>query len=186
MRRVRFRCVFGLCSVVAATTGCMQQYQSPTPSQPHATIEFRRKYAFHSDSSLYEQLVVDGTLTYEASDKGSSANESRTDSVLVRPGQHRLEVSVRFTRVVKQMMQELVNCGGYDGPTCRAPKSQDDQVLDAACHQQLGLDVQEGQLYLLQLDLHDANNCSVQCFVQTLTATGDLKNVPCPVVPMQD
>ena len=109
----------------------------------------------------------------------------RTDSVLVRPGRDKLEISVRFTHVVKQMVQELDNCGGYDGPRegCRGPKSEEDVVLDAACHEQLGLDVQEGQLYVLQLDLDEAKNCRLQCLVQTFTGKGD---APCPVVPIQD
>jgi len=184
---MRFWPVFWLSSLLAATAGCMPQYRGITPDQPHATIEFRRNYASYAGSSFYEQLVVSGTRVFGASDKSTSAKMPRTDSVLVRPGRHKLEASVRFTHVVKQMVQELYDCGGYDQPpTCRGPKSQDDLVLDAACHQQLGLDVQAGQLYVLQLDLQDANNCSVQCFVQTLAGNGELKNVPCPVVPVQD
>ena len=161
--------------------------QAPTPDQPHATIEFRRNYAFHVGSFLEERLVVNGTLTFEASDNSISAKKQRTDSVLVRPGQHELEASVRFAHMVKQVVQELYDCGAYDAPPqCRAPKSPEDVVVDATCQQRLGLDVQAGQLYVLQLDFQDAKNCSVHCFVQTLAGNGDLKNVPCSVVPVQD
>ena len=160
---------------------------APTPDQPHATIEFRRTYAFHVGSFLNEQLAVNGTLTFEASDDSISAKKHRTDSVLVRPGQHELEASVSFGHMVKQVVQELYDCGGYDASKkCRGPKSAEDLVVDATCQQRLMLDVQEGQLYVLQLDFQDAKNCSVHCFVQTLAGTGDLKNVPCSVVPIHD
>lgn len=184
MRRVSFWPAFLL--GVVTTTGCMQQYP-PTPDQPHATIEFRRSYAFHAGSFFYERLVVNGTLAFEASDNSISAEKHRTDSVLLRPGQHELEVSVSFAHKVKQVVQELVDCGSYDAPQeCRGPKSREDVVVDATCQQRLGLDVQAGQLYVLQLDFQDAKHCSVQCFVQSLAGNGDLKGVPCPVVPVEE
>jgi len=125
---------------------------------------------------------------FEALDHDISANRTRTDSVLVRPGQHELEASVSFTHTVKQLVQELNDCGGYDeaSRTCRGPKSSEDRVVDAACHQQLGLDAREGQLYVLELDLRDAKNCSIRCFVQTLTGNGDLKRAPCSVFPIEE
>jgi len=179
--------VFGLCSVLPATTGCMQQYRAPGPDQPHATIEFRRNYAFQAGSVLDEQLVVNGTLTFEASDNSISAKKRRTDSVLVPPGQHELQVSLSFAHMVKQVVQELEDCGGYDPPeTCHGPKSREDVVVDAACQQRLELDVRDGQLYVLQLDFQDAKNCSLECFVPTLAGNGTLQDVPCPAVPIQD
>lgn len=165
----------------------MQQYHAPTPDQPHATVEFRRNYAFHVGSFLFEQLVVDGTLTFEASDNSISATKHRSDSVLVRPGLHDLEASASFAHTVKQLVQELEDCGGYDeSRTCRGPKSREDLVVDSACQQRLMLNVQEGQLYVLQLDVQDVKACSVRCSVQTLAGNGDLKDVPCPAVPIQD
>lgn len=175
-----------LCGALPATTGCTQRYHAPTQDQPHAIIEFRRNYAFHAGSFLHEQLVVDRTQTFEASDNSITVKMVRSDSVLIRPGQHQLEASASFTHMVKQVVQELDDCGGYDAPrTCRGPKSVEDVVVDAECHRQLSLDVQEGQLYLLQLDLQDAKTCSLSCFVQTLAGSGDVKNMPCPVAVTQ-
>ena len=98
--------------------------------------------------------------------------------------QRSLVTKSHCTHIVKQLMQELADCGGYDGPQdCREPKPREDVVVDATCREQLGLDVQEGQLYVLQVELDEAKNCHLQCVVQTFTGKGD---VPCPVVPIQD
>jgi hypothetical protein len=194
----------GLLSLlVAACTGCMQQYRPPTAKEPHAVVKLRRVYEKTAGTDLREQVVIND---YRALAKtGLPGSAPSNDAMLVRPEATRWVFSAEFyhqemkrveehyTEQQSYTDQESYSCGSGSMPrTCYrsvtryrpVQKSRwvhkNVDVTDGSCKRELNQLPRDGKTYLVQFTYQDHGVCRLSCIEQ---GSDGAANQPCEVPP---
>lgn len=146
--------------LVLLVAGCAQQYASPSANDPHGVIKFRRSYQESKGSRLTEKLHVGDERAFVFKGKRKVAEATRTDAVAVTPGQHVVTALAEFW-------------------TTQSNGDSTSKVVLGKCKQSLPVKVEAGGVYLLQLNYQNKRVCTVECYEQTPTGSGEFVNTPC-------
>lgn len=140
--------------------GCTQQYAPPSANEPHGIVKFRRSYQESKGQRLVEKLDIGEERAFVYKGKRKVAETTRTDAVPVGPGRHVLTAFAKFSSTYSN----------GDSTTT---------VVHGKCKQSVPVTVQEGGVYLLQLNYQNKHVCTVECYQQTSAENGQFTNAPC-------
>lgn len=197
-----------LIGILLIEAGCMPpRYVEPGPNEPHAILKVRqvvhqiRGERYASDVMLGKYLIASHGLD-------ANFGEASTFHVRIRPKNSKLSVSGESyhyeTRTVTKSrnVQESYSCSQYSCSgygssrhcgttysTCYRSKTEyyttteEVKVVDDSCSGDVSLLPRKDGVYLLQFNYLGENECTLKCFEQTPSPSGEngeFDLAPCP------
>lgn len=160
VRRAWLSC--SLWAALVGLSGCSNDYQAPTPDQPHAVLELERDYDSSAGLILEERLFVLDQPAFEAASDVSSLGLPRIDMVLLRPEPTRLELWAEFVHYEYRVFWETYY---IDGRPSSRYVTRRIRIVDAACRGTEWLAPEVDGRYVLSFQRNEAGLCSIGCRV---------------------
>lgn len=146
--------------VLVLSVGCSHQYSPPRAGEPHAVIKFRRSYQESKGTLLIEKLHIGEERAFMFKGKRKVAETTRTDAILVAPGQNLVTAFAEFSSIQSN------GDSSY-------------KAVHGKCSQTMPITAEAGGVYLLQLNYQNKNVCTVECYRQTPTENGEFVTARC-------